>query len=173
MYKVLFGSLLRSPTDYLITQRRCLNLIMRCELLIDGLRDGSGEVPENHRAALDEAEGSVSCIRASSLYLKPALRPCRILNSIRSRVLPWTRLNTTRSLLMQDDIREGLDEFDKKINTCIATYHVPLSFICFVVVSVILHICLADQDQPAACWGHRRLYRCDTAGYTRHSKNGT
>jgi len=47
------------PFPNLTTQRRCRNLITRCEILISGLREGDRVVPADHQAALDEAEGSV------------------------------------------------------------------------------------------------------------------
>ena len=65
-------------------------------------------------------------IRVVIHQLKPWHGLERILESIRGRVL---QLNTARSLLMQDDIRNGLDEYDRKIDTCIATYNVHLSLI--------------------------------------------
>lgn len=68
-------------------------------------------------------------IRVVIYELQPWLGLERILESIRGRVLQWTQLNTARSLLMQDDIRNGLDEYDRKIDTCIATYNVHLSLI--------------------------------------------
>jgi len=74
-------------------------------------------------------KGQYVPIRVVIHELQPWLGLERILESIRGRVLQWTRLNTARSLLMQDDIRNGLDEYDRKIDTCIATYHVHLSLI--------------------------------------------
>jgi hypothetical protein len=62
----------------------------------------------------------------------------RILKSICDRVLQWTQLNTARSLLRQNAIRDGLDEYEKQIEACIARYHVRLSPID---LGVILMVC--------------------------------
>ena len=125
-----------------ITQRRCRNLITRCEILISGLREGDGAVPADHQAALNEAEGLVLPICVVIHEFRPWLGLQRILESIRGRVLQWTQLNTARSLLMQDAIRNGLDEYDRKIDTCIATYNVHLSPTDLGVILMVLLRCL-------------------------------
>jgi len=55
------------------TQRRCRNLISRCSLLINELREGDGVVSADRQAALNEAEGSVSPIRVVLHEFQPRL----------------------------------------------------------------------------------------------------
>jgi len=57
------------PFSNPITQRRCRSLIARCEILINGLREGDGAVPAAHQAALKEAEGSVFITLSALLFM--------------------------------------------------------------------------------------------------------
>jgi hypothetical protein len=43
---------------------------------------------------------------------------------VRARIGRWAGLNTMRSLLSQDEIREGVDELQKKVDTCISACNV-------------------------------------------------
>ena len=48
----------------------------------------------------------------------------RTLRIVRDRVNEWAMLNTIQSLFRQDDIREGIDELQKRVDTSIAACHV-------------------------------------------------
>jgi hypothetical protein len=101
---------------------------LRCALLIIALREDNSEAPssEAHTDALNEAQLLASFIHIGVVRLNLELDSYRILESIRDKVDRWANLNTVRSLLNQDDIREGVDELHRRVDTCIAAYHVLL-----------------------------------------------
>jgi hypothetical protein len=119
-------------------------LELRCNDLLSAISedDWGGPPSAAHADALSEAEASVSFIFVTMVSLM--LDSYRILLIVRHRVNEWAMLNTMQSLFRQDDIREGIDELQKRVDTCIAACHVfkflPNNFVsCTLTIS---HICL-------------------------------
>ena len=56
--------------------------------------------------------------------MKLMLDSYRTLLIVLRRVDEWAMLNTIKSLFRQDDIREGIDELQKRVDTCIAACQV-------------------------------------------------
>jgi hypothetical protein len=54
----------------------------------------------------------------------------RVLQSVHGRVTKWADLNIIRSILAQQDISECVDFLHQRIDTCIASYHVLIFFVC-------------------------------------------
>jgi hypothetical protein len=102
---------------------------MRCNLLIEALReDGAKDGPtpsKAHEDALSNAQESVlfNCAATADVYSKLALY-YSILYIVRERVERWATMDTVRSLLHQGDIREGVDELHRRVDTCIEACHV-------------------------------------------------
>ena len=100
--------------------------MLYCDILITALRDDDGEVSPNADHALGEAGASVSSIPFRVVCLTLALSSCRILEAIKSRIEEWAKLDTMTSLLRQDDIREGVDELQNRVDTCVTACNVLL-----------------------------------------------
>jgi hypothetical protein len=145
-----YASILQFCVAYSSAQRRCQNLILRCDLLIFALREDNSEAPssEAHTDALNEAQLLASFIHIGVVRLKLELDSYRILECVRDKVDRWANLNTVRSLLNQDDIREGVDELHRRVDTCIAAYHVLL-LLYLVPVLIFLYLCSLGQNQPS------------------------
>ena len=113
---------------YLSMQARCRNLVLRCNLLISALsedwHDGEGPPSAAHTDALKDAHKSVSLSLLLSFHMKLMLGSYRTLLIVQDKVEEWAMLGTIQSLLRQDNIREGVDELQKKVDTCIAWSHV-------------------------------------------------
>jgi hypothetical protein len=117
--------------------------MLRCNLLINALSEGGGESSMANADALNEAQASVSliCGPVAEVKLEPDIH--RYLESVRNKVYQWSRLNTFRSLLNQENIREGMDELHRRVDTCIYACHVRHLSLNFVAVPIISHLCLS------------------------------